>query len=149
MYRPFAASTAPSPITSSFLDVESTIRGLTQDLCTAFNTGNYDQWALLFANDAQLMPPNHEPVQGLKAIERVMRKLGEAGQHDLRFETGQITLAGDMAFEVGRYTSALSQGNGTTVPQRGKYLRVWRRLGAWLIVAECWNSNLPLGKDHD
>jgi uncharacterized protein (TIGR02246 family) len=147
MYRPFASATA-SAISSSFLDVESTIRGLTQDLCTAFNTGNYDQWALLFATEAQLMPPNHEPVHGLKAIERMMRELGEAGHHDLRFETAQITLAGDMAIEIGRYTAAISQGNGTTVPQRGKYLRAWRRLGAWLIVAECWNSNSPLGKEQ-
>jgi hypothetical protein len=26
---------------------------------------------------------------------------------------------------------------------RGKYLKVWRRLGAWRIVADCWSSNLP------
>ena len=145
MYRPFASATA-SVSTSSFLDVKSTIRGLTQDLCTAFNTGNYDQWAALFASDGQLMPPNHEPVQGLKAIERVMRELGEAGHHDMRFETAEITLASDMAVEIGRYTSAISLGNGMTVSQRGKYVRIWRRLGVWLIVADCWNSNLPLGK---
>jgi uncharacterized protein (TIGR02246 family) len=145
MYRSFASATA-SASPSPFVDVDSTIRGLTQDLCTAFNTGNYDQWAALFASDAQLMPPNHEPVQGLKAIERVMRELGEAGHHDLRFETAQIILTGDVAVEIGRYTAAISQGNGTTVAQRGKYLRAWRRLGAWLIVADCWNSNLPLGK---
>jgi len=26
---------------------------------------------------------------------------------------------------------------------RGKYVKVWRRLGAWRIVADCWSSNLP------
>ena len=146
MYRSFASATAganPSP----FVDVDSTIRGLTQDLCTAFNTGNYDQWAALFVTDAHLMPPNREPVQGLKAIEGVMRKLGDAGYHEMRFETVQITLAGDMAIEIGRYTVAISQGNGTSAPQRGKYLRAWRRLGAWLVIADCWNSNLPLANE--
>ena len=83
---------------------------------------------------------------GLKAIERVMRELGEVGHHDLRFETAQITLVNDMAIEIGGYTAIISQENGTITPQHGKYLRVWRRLGAWLIVAECWNSNLPMGK---
>jgi hypothetical protein len=53
-----------------------------------------------------------------------------------------------MAVEIGRYTAAISQGNGTTVPQRGKYLRAWRRLGAWLVIADCWNSNLVLGKER-
>ena len=50
MYRSFASATA-SASPSPFVDVDSTIRGLTQDLCTAFNTGNYDQWAALFASD--------------------------------------------------------------------------------------------------
>ncbi len=145
MYRPFASATA-NAVPSSFLDVESTIRGLSQDLCTAFNTGNYDQWAALFTSDAQLMPPHHESVQGLKGIERMMRELGDAGHHDLRFETAHITLAGDVAIEIGRFTVAVSNADGTTTPQRGKYLRAWRRLGAWLIVADCWNSNLPAAK---
>ena len=38
MYRSFASATASASV-SPFVDVESTIRGLTQDLCTAFNTG--------------------------------------------------------------------------------------------------------------
>jgi ketosteroid isomerase-like protein len=146
MYRPYSGAAA-SATASSFLDVESTIRGLTQDLCTAFNTGNYDQWAALFAIDGYVMPPNHEAASGLKAIERVIRELGEKGCHDLRFETLQITPSGDTAIEIGKYTVARSLENGTTSLQRGKYLRVWRRLGAWLIVADCWNSNLPLADE--
>ena len=75
-----------------------------------------------------------------------MRALGDLGYHDLRFETGRIVQSGDIAMETGRYSAAVSQANGTTVAERGKYVRVWRRLGVWLILAECWNSNLSLGK---
>ncbi len=25
------------------------------------------------------------------------------------------------------------------MPEHGKYVKVWRRLGAWLIVADCWS----------
>jgi uncharacterized protein (TIGR02246 family) len=143
MYRPFASATASS---SAFLDVESAIRGLTQDLCLAFNTGNYDQWAALFASEGQIMPPHREPACGPKAVERVMRELGEAGYQDLRFETVRVDYSGDMAIEIGRYTVAIKQENETTIADRGKYLHAWRRLGAWLIIAECWNSNLPVVK---
>jgi uncharacterized protein (TIGR02246 family) len=143
MYRPYASAAASS---SGFLDVDSAIRGLTQDLCTAFNTGNYDQGAALFATDGMFMPPHREQSQGPKAIERALRDLGELGYHDLRFETARVDSSGDMAVEIGRYTVALSLENGTTVVERGKCLRAWRRLGAWLITADCWNSNLPLMK---
>ena len=143
MYRPFASAAASS---NTFPDVDSLIRGLTQDLSTAFNTGNYDQLAALFASDGQLLPPHRESAMGAKAIERTMRELGEAGCQDLRFETTRIDHSDDMAVEVGRYTIAIQQANGTTVAERGKYLRAWRRLGAWRIVADCWNSNLAHGK---
>jgi hypothetical protein len=29
--------------------------------------------------------------------------------------------------------------DGTQVPERGKYVRVWRRLGIWLLMADCWS----------
>ena len=143
MYRPYGSTAQPS---TPVWDVESSIRGLTQDYCTAFNTGNYDQVAAMFAADGTLMPPHREGAQGAKAIERTLRHLSEAGYEDLRLQTVRVDYSGDMALETGRYTVALRRENGTTVADRGKFVHAWRRLGAWLLVADCWNSNLPLGK---
>jgi len=38
--------------------------------------------------------------------------------------------------------SIVQESGGSSV-DRGKYVKVWRRLGAWRIVADCWSSNLP------
>jgi uncharacterized protein (TIGR02246 family) len=140
MYRPYS-----SPIggTSSSMDVESTIRGLTQDFCMNFNTGNYDQVGALFAADASFMAPHYETAVGPKAIERKLREFGEAGYQDLRVDTTRVDSSGDMAMELGRYSISVVQDNGTKMTDRGKYVKVWRRLGAWRIVADCWSSNLP------
>ena len=143
MYRPFGTSV---PNSVPFVDVESTIRGLTQDYNTAFNTGNYDQVAVLFASDGMLMPPHREAAQGPKAIERVLREFGESGYQDLRLETVRVDYSSDMAIEIGRYTLAARQDNGTMVADRGKFVHAWRRLGAWLMMADCWNSDLPAGR---
>ena len=140
MYRPLPSSFSNA---TTLYDVERTIRELTQDLATAFNTGNYDQAAAIFATDGQFMPPQHEPAHGPRPIERVFREYGEKGHQDLRMETLRIEHSTDLAVEIGRYTIAMSQANGTTVADRGKYITAWRRLGSWLIVAHCWNSNLP------
>ena len=141
MYRPYSSSLADS---RSFVDVESQIRGLSQDFVTSFNTANFDQVAALFANDGVFMAPHHEPVYGQKGVEHLMREFSEAGYQDLRVETMRVEYSGDLAMETGRYSVAIRQPNGTTVADRGKYLKVWRRLGAWLIVADCWSSNLPV-----
>ena len=143
MYRP-ASGSAPKP--SSWLDVQSTIRGLTQDFATAFNTGNYDQAAALFASDGFFMAPQHEAVQGQKPIELMLRTYGEGGYQNLRLETIRVEHSGDMAVEIGRYTVAIQQANGTTVAERGKYLQAWRRLGVWLMTANCWSSDIPAAK---
>jgi uncharacterized protein (TIGR02246 family) len=127
-------------------DAESTIRGLTQDFSTAFNTGNYDHAAALFTPDAHFMPPYRESSQGAKAIERALREFGDRGYEDLRFETAGVECSGDMAVENGRYSVTIRRGT-TVFADHGKYLRTWRRLGAWLITADCWSSNVPLSDD--
>ena len=140
MYRPYSSPVGGS---GSSLDVESTIRGLTQDFSMNFNTGNYDQVGGLFSSDAVFMAPHHEPSVGPKAIERKLREFGENGYQDLRLETTRVDYSGDMAMEVGRYSVSIFSGSGGNTIDRGKYLKVWRRLGAWRIVADCWSSNLP------
>ena len=143
MYRPYSSSLADS---RPFLDVQSLIRNLDQDFVTAFNTGNYDQAAALFAHDGAFMAPHHEPAYGPQAVERLLRQFGDFGYEDLRLETVRVDSSTDMAVEIGRYAVAIRQPEGTIIADRGKYVKVWRRLGAWLIVADCWSSNLPLSR---
>ena len=141
MYRPYSSSLAePRP----FLDVQSLLRNIAQDFVTAFNTGNYDQAAALFASDGAFMAPHHEPAYGPKAVEHQLRQFADAGYEDLRLETVRVDSSGDMAMEIGRYSVAIRQPDGTVLADRGKYLKAWHRLGAWLIVADCWSSNLPV-----
>src|ERR1700683_738930 len=141
MYRNYSSSLADS---RPFLDVPSQIRELTQDLVTSYNTGNFDQVAAMYAADGVVMAPNYEPSHGPKETERLFRQLADAGYEDLRLETLRVESSGEMAMEVGRYSVARHQSHGTTIADRGKYMKVWRRLGTWLIVADSWNSNLAI-----
>ena len=143
MYRPYSSSLADS---RPFMDVESQIRGLSQDYVTSFNTGNYDQIAGMFAQDGVLMAPRHDSANGHRAIEHLLREFGEAGYSDMRVETMRVDSSGDMAMEVGRYSVTIRQANGTLIAERGKYVKVWRRLGAWLILADCWSRNPPMNQ---
>jgi uncharacterized protein (TIGR02246 family) len=140
MYRPYSSSLADS---RPLMDVQSLIQNLAQDFVTNFNTGNYDQVAALFAQDGAFMAPHHDPAYGPKAVERLLRQFGDAGYQDLRLETVRVETSGDLAMEIGRYTIAIRRPDGTIEADRGKYVKAWRRLGVWSIVADCWSSNLP------
>ena len=129
-------------------DVESQLRDQTQDFATSFNTGNYDHAARVFADDGVLMAPHHEGAYGQKHVERLLRQLGEAGYSDLRMETIRVDHSGDMAMELGRFALMVRSADGAMIPERGKYVRVWRRLGAWLLMADCWNWTSPALSDR-
>jgi ketosteroid isomerase-like protein len=114
----------------------------------SFNTGNYDQGASLFANDGVLMAPLREAAYGQKQVERLLRQLADAGYSDLRLETTRVEHSGDMAMELGRFSLVLHQADGTLMAEHGKYVKVWRRLGAWLIIADCWSRSMPAMSDR-
>lgn len=145
MYRPYSSTQADS---RPFRDVESQLRDLTQDFAMSFNTGNYDQASAFYAADGVLMAPQREPAYGPKPVERLLRQMGEAGYSDLRLETTRVDHSGDMAMELGRFTVIVRQADGTMAPERGKYVKVWKRLGAWLIMAECWSRTALAAGDR-
>lgn len=145
MYRPYTNSQADL---RPFRDVESQLRDQTQDFVTSFNTGNYDQAARLFANDGELIASEQEEAYGQKQVEHLLRELGEAGYSDLRMETTRVAHSGDMAMELGRFSLAVRKPDGAVIGERGKYVRVWRRLGAWLLIADCWNWGSGTARDR-
>ena len=129
-------------------DVESQLRDQTQDFATSFNTGNYDHAARVFADDGVLMAPHYEGAYGQKHVERLLRQLGEAGYSDMRMETIRVDHSGDMAMELGRFALVVRRNDGAMIPERGNYVRVWRRLGVWLLMADCWNWTSPAVSDR-
>lgn len=135
MYQPYSSFEAHP---RSPRDVESQIRNSSQDFAMAFNTGNFDQATALFAKDGVLIVPRHESAYGPKQVERLLRQLGDAGYNDLRLETTRIEHSGDMAMEVGRFTITVRPQDRAAIVETGSYVRVWRRLGAWLIIGHCW-----------
>lgn len=144
MYRSYSDSPAD---TRPLRDVDSLLRELTQDFATAFNTGNYDQAANMFSLDGTLMAPHYDGVYGRKPIEHLLRRLGESGYSDLRLATTRVDHSGDMAMELGRFSMVLRKPDGTEKPDRGQYVRVWRRVGGWLLMADCWSRTaLALGE---
>jgi len=85
------------------------------------------------------MALQQDATYGQKPVERLLRQMGEAGYSDLRLETTRVDHSGDMAMELGSFSVVMHKADGTLVPEHGKYVKVWRRLGAWLIVADCWS----------
>ncbi len=106
----------------------------------AFNARDLDAVAALYAEDARLLPPNAEPMQGREAARAAFGEMVAAGLKG-ELEAIEAVSAGDVGYVVGTYS--LRGPDGAAV-DRGKYVEIWRRAdGAWRIQNDIWNSDMP------
>jgi len=126
-------------------DAEAYIRGAEPRFITAFNAGNADAVAAMYADDAVLLVPNAPIARGNAAIRDAYRAAFGSGHPTLNFASDRIVQSGDVAYEYGHYTMAMGSVN-----DQGNYVSVWRRQpnGDWKMVEDSVNSSLPPTPAH-
>ncbi len=119
---------------------KSTIQQLNDKWTVAFNKGDAATIAAMYADDAYVLPPGGDMVEGRKAIEAfwqgAVKQLGDA-----RLVTMDVLPLGPRA---AREIGTVKLETKTQPPQQivGKYTVVWRRVGGhWLIATDIWNTN--------
>jgi uncharacterized protein (TIGR02246 family) len=97
--------------------------------------------ASLYAEGGQAFPPGGDIVGGREALRNFWQSVLDSGVKKAALETVELTDAGDVAFEVGRYSLLGADGQALDT---GKYVVVWKREeGKWLIHRDIWNSSRP------
>jgi uncharacterized protein (TIGR02246 family) len=130
------AACAPPPAATRSSEIAAT----TEAWVAAFNAGDIEALVALYAEDAQLLPPNDEMKRGSEAVREDFQAMISAGLK-IRLETVEALAAGDLGQKVGLYTL---EGPGGTTIDRGKYIELWRKVdGQWRISHDTWNSDLP------
>ena len=106
----------------------------------AFNSGDADAVAALYAEDGRLLPPNAELGQGRDVARAAFAEMIASGIK-AQLETIEAVVAGDLGHRVGTYSL---HGPDGAVLDHGKYIETWRQIdGAWQIENDIWNSDLP------
>jgi uncharacterized protein (TIGR02246 family) len=103
--------------------------------------------ALLFTENASLLPPNTEIAEGRAAIRAWLAAFPPAT--DFTLTPIDIDGRGDLAYVRGTYSFKLVGADGHQVGEdHGKYLEIRRRQpdGKWLIAADMFNSDVPAGR---
>jgi uncharacterized protein (TIGR02246 family) len=96
---------------------------------------------LLYAEEAQVLPPGTPPVEGRAPIEAMWKSVLALPLAEVRLETVEVRGLGDTAWEVGRY--AMIGTDGQTA-ETGKYIVIWKRNETgWKLYRDMWSSNTP------
>ena len=96
----------------------------------------------LYADDATYMPPGKPAFSGKQALREIWSSyLQRDGFVASYFPTIQLSAAGDMAYDIGRYQISMEK-EGRPVAFEGKYVVVWKLVdGLWKAVVDIDNDN--------
>jgi uncharacterized protein (TIGR02246 family) len=119
---------------------KATIEKLNNAWTAAFNKGDAQAVAAMYAEDAYVLPPGSDIVKGRAAIEAFWRQAAQQ-MGDAKLTTLDVLPLGrNAAREIGTVTlKTKSQPPQEVV---GKYAVVWRKIGGqWKLATDIWNTN--------
>ena len=125
---------------------EASIRSINPAWFKAYNAGDAEAVAALYADDAVLNIPGVPATRGRTAIREALAKdiAGSVagGLTNIPGPSPEFGVSGDLGWEWSTYS--VTDKSGSTV-DRGKYVTVYaRKEGKWLIIRDIWNSNGPM-----
>ena len=122
---------APDPVARQAIEAAVT------RYVAASNRGDADALMELYAEDAVLLPPDHEPIEGRKAIGEYWRQGTDQG---LEISTLRVDTDGRLGYLVGRYRLPATENEPA---DSGKYVMCLKRQndGSWKLTADIWNSS--------
>ncbi len=126
---------------------ETAIRQADLAWSKAMTDKQLDATVSYYAEEASILPPNAPTASGKNAIRDVWAQFFAMPGflvtcHPVKVEASR---SGDIGYTQGPYELAFHDAKGNTVKDRGKYLAVWKKQsnGAWRVVADIFNSDLP------
>ena len=122
-------------------EVRAAIETAARQRTDAFGRGDAAACASLYTEQGAMLPPNADIAQGRQAIQELWQGIFDAGLTASRDETLEVETAGDLAYEMGRYTLYAGDNN---VVDEGKYILIWKREARqWRIHRDIANSSRP------
>jgi ketosteroid isomerase-like protein len=98
--------------------------------------------------DDVMLPPNEPMLIGKEAVRKAMTAFFAMPGFAVKWQPTKVEAAssGDFGYSLGTFELSVNDPKGMPMPDRGKYLAVWKKQpdGSWKVAAESFNSDLPL-----
>ena len=125
------------------------INEIINQYAVACNTGDFDLWISLWADDGVQMPPDTPARIGKEQIREAMKPAFDQMTFNIVITSIEdAKVYGDLGLTRCNYTLDMTpKAGGETIPamRDGKALTLYERQsdGSWKIAFDCFNSNLP------
>lgn len=117
---------------------------LAADRRWAESISNLETFASCLAAEANFYAPGAPAYRGAEAFTRAFGELSKIPGFSLTWvaDKAAVSNGGDLGYSTGAYSATFGE---TT--DKGKYVTIWRKQadGAWKVVEDMFNSDLPVG----
>jgi ketosteroid isomerase-like protein len=128
--------------------IEQGLRDLDAQWSAAAGSKDLEKTISFYSEGAIVLPTNAPAATTKGAIRNTWKDLLASPGLAISWKTTKVEVAksGDIAYTTGTYELTMSDTSGKPVPDHSKYVEVWKRQadGKWKVVADIWNSDLPL-----
>lgn len=125
--------------------VRQAIEGVNGEFGEAVRKGDGAAIAALYAEDAKLLPPNSEMIQGREGIKAFWTGGLQMGIKDAVLTTVEVLGTSDLVCEIGKYDLTIEPEGHDLIKDFGKYLVIWKKSmdGTWKLHVDIWNTSRP------
>lgn len=121
-------------------NINETISSIYENFESTFAQGNVKSISEFYTDDAKLVPPESDFIQGKENIAAFWQMAIDLGITSVKLDLVEIEQHGDTAIELGKYT--MLTGNNDVI-DHGKGLVIWKfENGFWKIHRDMWNTSV-------
>ena len=130
-------------MTSSSLEtVRDAFTSIFQQFETSFNQGDAEGLTSLYTEDAKILPPNMDIVEGRSAIQTYWQGALEMGIKSFKGEMIDADFSDNLGYLVGKYI--LYDSDNQELDQ-GRWISVLNNIdGKWKVHRDIFNTSIPL-----
>ena len=124
-------------------DDRAAITNATATLLASVNRADVEGVLSVWAEDGEMLPPNHWPVRGFPALRSYFEGLFGRAMFQFTFTEQRLEIFGDVGLERVSYNSQVWLGGAAPLSDSGKGLHVYRRQadGTWKLAYDIWNTD--------
>ena len=128
--------------------IEQDLRDLDAKWSAAAGAKDIDKTVSYYSEDAVVMPPNAPSAKTRETIRSAWKEMLTTPGAAIRWKATKVEVAksGDLAYVSGTYEETMTDATGKPVNDHGKYVEIFKKQadGTWKVVADIWNSDLPV-----
>jgi len=119
---------------------EKTVVGLNEQWNAAFNSGDAETLASLYAEDGRVVPSGSSAVSGHEQIRTFFQAGMDKGLHDHQIRILHVRREGDLLIQTSLW-SAKAQADGETKVFSGNLVAIHKLAddGSWQMIQHTWN----------